>query len=171
VPPTSRDALIAVADLLAPGAPEVGARAAAAHDDPAGYVQENAEQLHERGIDEPIPELAWIALVDALADHELLAEVDWKEADDEIVARLRELSSSPAEGWSWYAGPDEDGLPTYDFLQLAGERLAAEGTALAVLDIDSDCYPLVLLPVGQAADLVDLASAAGFTAAPLGLSD
>ncbi len=41
-------------------------------------------------------------------------------------------------------------------------------TALAVLDIESDCYPLVLLPAARATELMALAAAAGFTAAVLG---
>lgn len=38
----------------------------------------------------------------------------------------------------------------------------ALGTTLAVLDIESDCYPLVLLPAARADDLVNLATTAGF---------
>jgi hypothetical protein len=160
-----RDALVAVAALLAPDVPEVAGRAAAAHDDPGAYLAAHADQLDERGVDEPIPELAWIALVDALADHDLLAEVDWKEAADEIVGRLQALRSAPPdEAWARLAESD---LPTYEFLVLAGDRLAAAGTALAVLDIESDCYPLVLLPAGRAGELEGLAAAAGFKAAVL----
>jgi hypothetical protein len=154
----ARAALVAVAALLAPDVPEVAGRTAAAHDDPGAYLVAHADRLDERGIDEPIPELAWIALVDALADHDLLAEVDWKEAADEIVGRLRALRSAPPdEAWS--------DLPTHEFLVWAGNQLAAAGTALAVLDIESDCYPLVLLPAGRAGELERLAAAAGFKAA------
>jgi hypothetical protein len=39
-----------------------------------------------------------------------------------------------------------------------------------VLDIESDCYPLVLLPAADARHLESLASAAGFKAGVLGLS-
>jgi hypothetical protein len=165
VPPTARDALIAIAALLAPGEPAVADRVAHAHTDPDGYLQAHAGQLDERGIDEPIPELAWIALVDALTDHGLLAEVDWKEDTDEIIAQLRDLHSNPAqpEAWTWLATADTD-LETYDFLELAGGELLDTGTALAVLDIESDCYPLVLLPADRADELVNLATTAGFTA-------
>ncbi|MFE2754090.1 DUF6630 family protein [Actinosynnema sp. NPDC059335] len=162
-----RDALASLAALLAPGEPDVARRVVAAHDDPEGYVREHADRLDERGIDEPIPELAWIALVDALADHGLLAEVDWKEAADEIVAQLRDLRSSPAGAWAWADRVAGD-LPAYDFLGRAGAELRAAGTTLAVLDIESDCYPLVLLPNADAEELRSLAGATGFTAAVLG---
>ncbi|CAM4218289.1 DUF6630 domain-containing protein [Kibdelosporangium persicum] len=162
MPSTAQDALIALAALLAPGESDVADRVVHAHTDPESYLNAHADRLDERGIDEPVPELAWITLVDALADHDLLAEVDWKESADEIVAQLRDLRSSP-EAWSWYDTADTD-LATHDFLELAGSELRATGTALAVLDIESDCYPLVLLPAGRATELVDLATTAGFTA-------
>ncbi|MEV6824023.1 hypothetical protein [Amycolatopsis sp. NPDC051102] len=159
----ARDALVAVAGLLAPGVPEVAARAASACDDPDGYLVEHADRLDERGIDEAGPELPWIALVDALDDHRLLAEVDWKEDPGEIAGQLQALRSAPAAAELW-ASLGRIELATHEFLRAAGERLRARGTALAVLDIESDCYPLVLLPAERADELVALAAAAGFTA-------
>ena len=166
---TVRDALIGLAALLAPDAPDVADRVAGAHDDPDGYLRTHADRLDERGIDEPIPELAWIALVDALTDHDLLAEVDWKEAADEIVAQLRALRSGPsgADAWAWFGQADGD-VPAYDFLDRAGAELWTTGTALVVLDIESDCYPLVLLPTDRVDALLDLAGATPFTASVLG---
>lgn len=164
MPPTAQEALTAITALLAPGEPDVAERVLQAHTDPDAYLAAHADRLDERGIDEPIPELAWIALVDALTDHDLLAEFDSKEDSDEIVAQLRGLRSSPSpEAWAWLAIADTE-VPTYDFLELAGGELHKTGTALAVLDIESDCYPVVLLPAGRAGELADLATAAGFTA-------
>ncbi|MEV4319089.1 DUF6630 family protein [Actinocrispum sp. NPDC049592] len=166
MPLPARDALNAIATLLAPDAPEVAALVDHAHTDPSGYLQAHADRLDERGIDEAEPELAWIALVNALTDHGLLAEVDWKEDPGDIVGQLRELRSSPGpSAWVWF---DDTDLPTYDFLEFAGARLREAGTALAVLDIESDCYPLVLLAASRADELVSLAADAGFTAAVLG---
>ena len=81
-----RAALVAIAALVAPDRPQVGVEVASAVDDPEGYVRAHAERLDERGIDDPDvePGLAWIVLVNALTDHGLLAEVDWKEASEEI---------------------------------------------------------------------------------------
>jgi len=166
---TARDALIALTALLAPGDPDVTDRVTSAHDDPDAFVRDNADRLDDRGIDEPIPELAWIALVDALADHDLLAEVDWKEESEEIIGQLRALRSNPGDGvWTWLEGQDIH-VATFEFLELAGAGLRAAGTSLAVLDIESDCYPLVLVPNADAPDLVSLATAAGFTAGVLGV--
>ncbi|MEV1120726.1 DUF6630 family protein [Actinosynnema sp. NPDC049800] len=169
MPSTARDALVALATLLAPDVPDVAARVTNAHDDPDGYLHTHADRLDERGIDEPVPELAWIALVDALTDHDLLAEVDWKEAAGEIIAQLRTLRSSPTDptAWAWFTDLT-DNQPAYDFLDRAGTELRATGTTLAVLDIESDCYPLVLLPNPHANTARDLATTAGFTASILG---
>jgi hypothetical protein len=163
----ARDALLAVAALLAPDVPQVAEHAVAALDDPGAFVLAHAGRLDERGIDEPFPLLAWIALVDALDDHGLLAEVDWKESAGEISGLLRALRSAPPgdELWTELARIE---LPTYEFLEAAGNRLHSTGTALAVLDIESDCYPLVLLPAARGDDLTAFAAAAGFTAEVLG---
>ncbi|MEV8607154.1 DUF6630 family protein [Amycolatopsis sp. NPDC051373] len=163
----TRDALAGVATLVAPNAPQVTERALAAHDDPGAYLRDHTDRLDERGIDEPFEGLPWIALVDALTDHGLLAEVDWKEAPDEIAGRLLALRSAPPADELWKSLAEID-LPTYEFLEAAGNRLLATGTALAVLDIESDCYPLVLLPATHADDLITLAVKAGFTAAVYG---
>jgi len=168
-PPTVRGALLAIAELLASDHPEVADRAASAHDAPEAYIQLHADRLDERGIDQRIPNLAWIAMVDALDDHGLLAEVDWREDPEDIVAQLRALRSSPTEPetWAWVDQVRFD-LSTDDFLKVAGDRLRGAGTALVHLDIHSDCYPLVLLPVTRAAELVSLAAAAGYTVAVWG---
>ncbi|WP_424186960.1 DUF6630 family protein [Actinokineospora sp. G85] len=158
-----RDALLAVAALLAPTKPDVAARAAAAVDDPAGFVAAHADSLDDRGIDAPFPGLPWIALVDALAEHGLLAEVDWKEDPTEVLGLLARLSSHPIPR-DWAEGVDM-AVPTHEFLAAAGDQVREHTTkALAVLDIESDCHPLVFVPADRAADLTRLAAEAGFAA-------
>lgn len=126
-------------------------------------------RLDDRGIHEPIAELAWIALVDALYDHQLLAEFDWKEDPQEIRAQLTLLDSRPSvDPWVLFdAG--EMSLPTYEFLAACGRRYRDVGAALAVLDIESDCYPVVCLRAARAEELTALAGRAGFTARTLGV--
>ncbi|QKV73400.1 hypothetical protein [Amycolatopsis sp. Hca4] len=159
----ARAALVAVATLLAPGVPQVAEHAAAAFDDQDAFLRAHAARLDERGIDEPFPLLPWIALVDVLTDHGLLAEFDGKEDPGEIVGGLRALRSAPAGDDPWTSLATSE-LSTYDFLEHAGNRLHDNGTALVVLDIESDCYPLVLVPAERGDELVGLAAAAGFAA-------
>ncbi|MFJ6570365.1 DUF6630 family protein [Streptomyces sp. NPDC091292] len=163
-----RSSLAAAAALLAPAHPEVAERVLHAHDDPAGYLRTYADELDDRGIDEPIPDLAWIALVDALDRHRLLAEFDWKEDPREIRARLGTLASRPsADPWVLLDAGDTN-LPTYEFLEVCGRHYREVGAALAVLDIESDCYPVVCLRGARAEELTSLAESAGFRAWTLG---
>ncbi|MCX5158381.1 hypothetical protein OOK39_03595 [Streptomyces sp. NBC_00264] len=165
---TVRMSLEAMASLLAPAHPDVVEQVLHAHDDPEGYVRTHAEQLGERCIHEPVAELAWIALVDALFDHQLLAEFDWKEDPQEIRAQLRMLASRPAvDPWVLFEA-DEMSLPAHEFLTACGRHYRDVGAALAVLDIESDCYPVVCLRAAQVDELTELAGRAGYTARGLG---
>ncbi|MFG2629593.1 DUF6630 family protein [Streptomyces sp. NPDC048473] len=163
-----RTSLAATASLLAPAHPAVAERVLHAHDDPGRYVRTHADRLADRGIDEPIPDLAWIALVDALDEHQLLAEFDWKEGPDEIRAQLGRLASRPSvDPWVLFDA-DDMFLPTHEFLEVCGRHYRDVGATLAVLDIDSDCYPVVCLRTARAEELTALAHRAGFTARSLG---
>ncbi|MFF2851375.1 DUF6630 family protein [Streptomyces sp. NPDC058001] len=163
-----RTSLAAMAALLAPAHPDVAQRVLRAHDDPEGYVRAYADELADRGIDEPIPDLAWIALCDALAGHRLLAEFDWKEDPHEIRAQLGHLASRPSvDPWVLLEDGDTE-LPTFEFLEVCGRHHQAIGAALAVLDIESDCYPVVCLRAAHAKELTSLATSAGFRAWTLG---
>ncbi|GGP45706.1 DUF6630 family protein [Streptomyces sindenensis] len=163
-----RAALAGIASLLAPAHPDVAEEVLRAHDSPEDYVNAFADRLDGRGIDEPVDDLAWIALVDALAAHGLLAEFDWKEDPQEIRARLRQLESRPAvDPWVLFEA-GTTALPTDAYLDACGRRYRESGAALAVLDIDSDCYPVVGLPAARADELTALAARAGFPVHHLG---
>lgn len=163
-----RTSLAAAAALLAPAHPSVGERVLHAFDHPAAYVRDHAGRLADRDIDTPVPDLAWIALVDALVDHRLLAELDWKEDAQEVRSQLRALDSRPSvDPWK-LVEQDEMLLPTDEFLDTCGRHYREAGAELAVLDIESDCYPVVCLRAGRAQELTALAKGAGFTAWPLG---
>ncbi|MFJ1580892.1 hypothetical protein [Streptomyces sp. NPDC088182] len=177
---SAAQALAELAELLAPGRAVVAEEALFAYDDPDAYVRTHAARLDRRGIDAPIENLAWIALVDALTAQGLLAEVDWKEGGDEIRRQLRGLESRPTvDPWSLAGPEDSDGtdgtdaepLDTAAFLNEAGRLHLELGVALAVLDIESDCYPLVCFPARRAGELTPLAGRAGFYAAVLGSDD
>ncbi|MFJ9623915.1 hypothetical protein [Streptomyces sp. NPDC101181] len=163
-----RAALAGIASLLASGHPAVAEEVLEAHDSPDAYVSRFGDRLDRRGIREPVDNLAWIALIDALDSRGLLAEFDWKEDPQEIRAQLTGLASRPsADPW----GPAEDAetlLPTHEFLHVCGRHYREVGAALAVLDIESDCYPVVGLRAAQADELTRLAERAGFPLLHLG---
>ncbi|MEU5368798.1 DUF6630 family protein [Streptomyces sp. NPDC005951] len=164
-----RASLAGIAALLAPAHPDVTEEVIRAHDSPPAYVSAFAARLDERGIDEPIDGLAWIALVDALAAHGLLAEFDWKEDPQEIREQLRKLESRPSvDPWDLFEADVTATLPTDEFLHACGRHYRETGAALAVLDIESDCYPVVGLRAARADELTALAARAGFPVHHLG---
>ncbi|MFD4595553.1 DUF6630 family protein [Streptomyces rubiginosohelvolus] len=164
-----RASLAGIAALLAPAHPGVAEEVLRAHDSPHDYVGAFADRLDDRGIDEPFDGLAWIALVDALAAHGLLAEFDWKEDPQEIRAQLRKLESRPSvDPWALFEADAAATLPTDEFLDACGRHYREIGAALAVLDIDSDCYPVVGLRAARADELTALAGRAGFLVHHLG---
>ncbi|WP_406458351.1 hypothetical protein OG782_35940 [Streptomyces sp. NBC_00876] len=167
-PNDARTSLAGVAALLAPAHEDVAERVLRAHDDPAGYARDHAGRLEERGIDGPVPDLAWIALVDALADHRLLAELDWKEDAQEVRSQLKALESRPSVDPWVLVEEDEMLLPTHEFLDACGRHYREVGAALMVLDIDSDCYPVVGLRAARVGELTAVAARAGFVAQSLG---
>ncbi|MFG3408021.1 DUF6630 family protein [Streptomyces sp. NPDC048142] len=163
-----RTSLAGIASLLAPAHPTVAGEVLRAHDAPHDYVNAFGGRLAYRGIDEPVDNLAWIALIDALDAHGLLAEFDWKEDAQEIRSQLRKLESRPSvDPWVLFEA-EEMLLPTEEFLHACGRRYRETGAALAVLDIESDCYPVVGLRAARADGLTALAARAGFPVQHLG---
>ncbi|OWA15068.1 DUF6630 family protein [Streptomyces sp. CS057] len=163
-----RASLAEIASLLAPGHPAVAEEVLRAHDSPHAYVSAFGSRLADRGIDEPVDNLAWIALIDALDAHGLLAEFDWKEDAQEVRDQLRKLESRPSvDPWALFE-TEEMLLPTEEFLHACGRRYREIGAALAVLDIESDCYPVVGLRAARADELTALAARAGFPVQHLG---
>ncbi|MEE1732849.1 MULTISPECIES: DUF6630 family protein [Streptomyces] len=167
-PDDTREALAAIASLLAPAHPDVAEQVLHAHDRPHDYVSAFGDRLADRGIDEPVDNLAWIALVDGLDAHGLLAEFDWKEDAQEIRSQLTKLRSRPSVDPWVLLGEKEMLLPTEKFLHACGRRYREIGAALAVLDIESDCYPVVGLRAARTEELTALAARAGFPLRHLG---
>lgn len=168
-PADVRASLAAAAALLAPAHQAVAEQVLHAFDQPGAYVRDHAARLADRGIDEPVPNLAWIALIDALADRHLLAELDWKEDSEEVRSQLKGLGSRPSVDPWVLVEEDEMLLSTDEFLNACGRHYRDVGAALAVLDIESDCYPVVCLRAARVHELTALAQRAGFGAWALGL--
>ena len=65
------------------------------------------------------------------------------------------------KGWAEATAEWEEKLP-HDLLPAIAARLAAEGLTVVTLDIDSDSYPMMVLPVDQVARCQQLAQLAGY---------
>lgn len=73
-------ALIQLSEKLAyHEAASVLGEVALALEQPEVYFATYEQRLEERGIDETVEDLAWIALVDALIERALTFEIDWRD--------------------------------------------------------------------------------------------
>lgn len=157
-------ALRELADVLAKDHPDVRQRVTLAVEDPPAYVKKFAKELHERAIDAPKPNLALVALIDGLAKHKLLAEIDSGSSAEDAQWGIDHMPNKPKAKnlWSWTNGLDLEDMDAESFLERAGDELRKHGVALVHLGIGSDAFPLVIVPNAHAPRVVDLATKAGF---------
>jgi hypothetical protein len=129
------------------------------------YVSRFQERLRARGINKPQSDLPWIALVNGLEDRGRVRELDWKEAPEDVAWKIDHLLANqpPQPGrWAWMASAEwEDKLP-HDVLPAIAARLAEEGFTVVTIDIDSDSYPVMILPISQVGECQRLAQLAGY---------
>lgn len=113
--------------------------------DPEGYYEEFQEELANRGIDDASSVTAWLALVDGLTRRNSLAEVDWKCDATDLAWNLAQLQICKDKGieFSIVEKSEED---TEGLLRVAAKQLRDQTLELMALDIDSDSYPLVVVP-------------------------
>jgi hypothetical protein len=157
--------LLELARYLLPDDPSFAEQVRLAVDRPDAYLEQYAEQLGNRGIDEVIPHLPWIALVDGLDARDAMREIDWKSDIEDVLWNLDQLAAlRPMRPDRWDELQDEDGderLPE-ETLPLIGQRLLGEGLALATIDIDSDSYVMIVLPASKLKEAEQLAELAGY---------
>lgn len=132
---------------------------------PKAYVEKFKDRLDERGIDRPIDQLAWISLVDALLEHDLAFEIDWKESGlylCDVVDELLDRKKMACISWEDFEDGEFDELPTSQYLNEISIRLSEKGISLACLDIESDCYVLITVPSTDIDEIKALAREAGY---------
>jgi hypothetical protein len=164
-PEKTRDALLALAGLFAPGDAEVKRQTLLAHDDPEGYVKALAARLDERGIDSPEPNLTVIALSDALQERQRVFIVDHRSPAEDIEGGLRTtltaLGLDAAKLLRWYDEAEWINTNAAVFLKRCGNSLAAFGYALVHLDIGSDGWEVTVIPFDEVTAALEHGSALG----------
>jgi hypothetical protein len=159
-PDSPSEVLLALARLLHDDAQyHAGVRLAAT--DPQAYVTQFADDLSSRGIEEPQPNLPWIALTDGLSQRDALVQLDWKFEPADLYDALDTLLGSRRHQI------DLAGLPGYDEstagLQAVGDRLLDHGLALVTIDnnVVEDAFPVAILDADKVAEAQRLADAVG----------
>ncbi len=127
---------------------------------PEAYVDRYAEQLDERGITAPQPDLHHIALVDALLDAGRLGEIDWRadpgELRDELKPLLRPYGIKLQQIWPTAVDTGADQL-----LREISQRLAALRHRLLIVDLHNDSYDFVIVPAASVRGLTAAAKRFG----------
>lgn len=125
---------------------------------PKKYFKRNADRYDDRGIDaeeiqdileegdeEEKTELFWLGMVDELIEGGYVAEVDYKCSKEDYMYNLQQLKSYPyiSDVFKDFMLDSSDTLASW-----CGQISdASKGKALiGYIDIDSDSYPLFILP-------------------------
>jgi len=137
-----------------------------AYEQPQQYLQQFKNELEGRGIDEPIKSLAWIALVDGLRRRSLLQELDWKDDPEDAIAVVENLTQNyPNQQEIYKTLSNLEPLLNDDieeFLPTVNLAIQQYNIKLVWFDINSDSYPLTLIPFKELANTKDLVHKVGF---------
>lgn len=161
-----RAALLTLSEKLSAGRDDVVGKVVQAWEEPELYVEQWGDRLANRGIEEPIPELAWIALVDALDELGLVREIDWKQDVETILFAVNSLLDH--RGWLLPAADRrlEQAIRleshTYENLGELHDWLQPHGIVLGHLDINSDCYVLIVVKEEECKEIEQLAATSGY---------
>jgi hypothetical protein len=148
--------------VLAPGDTKAAARVTLAEEKPDAYVAKYTKDLAERGITKPVPNLAFVALLDALAAGKRVALIDHRAAPEDVLFALKPLKApaKPTPGWARGIDPDDDRDPE-TVIAAAAHGYEARGVALLNLDTTSDQLAIVAVASDAVAAVKSAAKAAG----------
>lgn len=106
---------------------------------------------------------AWTALIDGLDDAGALAYLDWKDTGVQLADALSQLPRVFATGTELDAVADVEGDLTAAIAH-ADSILATHELRIVYLDEDSDAYPLVVVPIENVAEIIEITTRLGFVA-------
>lgn len=105
----------------------------------------------------------WTALIDGLDDAGALAYLDLKDTGVQLADALPQLPRVFAAGVDLDEVGDVEGDLTAAIVR-ADSILAPHQLRIVYLDEDSDAYPLVVVPLGNVAEIIEITTRLGFTA-------
>jgi hypothetical protein len=132
---------------------------------PAVYLEKH-EVMRERliGVDDPAANasLPWLALVDGLIARGYAVELDHRDGGAEVKASLVDMKSMPPKSREWLRTLAVDEMYTIDALRAIATRAADDHLVVAVMDIESDSYVIVILSDEDYAKATKLAEKLGY---------
>lgn len=123
-----------------------------AFEDPKSfYDNQNNFILSERGLTFPGHNLLTpkFVLIDTLIDNNQMAEVDWKEDEEEIRFAVNSIVTAKKYNFKLSDVTIYDHEDTSEILELMDEELKIFGYSLEIIDIDSDSYVLTIVPLSK----------------------
>lgn len=131
--------------------------------DQEAYFAQHEQALLDRGIESAGEVDPWIVVIDGLDEAGALAYLDWQDSGAELVDALNGVPRVFRSGAQLDPVTDVEGdLPSA--IARADEILAPRGLRVVYLDEDSDAYPLVVVPVAHAEEIVALSTRLGQSA-------
>ncbi len=164
----TRNALLDLAALIAPGHAKASARVAMSVNEPAKYAKKYAADRDEG---EPLDR--WLELDAALIEASLVASSDWRFSAEDVHANLAAMIKAqgklrkntkvwdPKKLFAFYDADAHLRTKTLEFIRFCGRGFSAHGFALVELSVSSDCYDLTLIRYADVARAQVLAKRAG----------
>jgi hypothetical protein len=160
--------LLALVAVLSPSDTSVLDEIRAAIEHPADYLQTHedlADRLWASKDPAADPKLPWLVLADRLQDRHLAVELDWRTGKDDLLWSLRQLESyrllSEQTRSSMATLHVADRL-TVNGLRTIASQAASDDVVVAVMDIESDSYVVLLLKRPDYLRASELADKMGF---------
>lgn len=122
------------------------------------YDDQDEFILSERGLTYPDDRLLTpkFVLIDTLIDNNQMAEVDWKEDEEEIRFAINSIISAKKYSINLSDKTIYDNEDTSEIIALIDkEELQSVGYCLKILDIDSDSYVFTVVPLSKQDEVSD----------------
>lgn len=115
------------------------------------YDDQNNFILSERGLTFTDHNLLTpkFVFIDTLIDNNQMAEIDWKEDEEEIRCAVNSILTAKKYNFKLSDLTIYDNEDTSEILELMDEELKLFGYSLEVIDIDSDSYVFTIVPLSR----------------------
>lgn len=124
-----------------------------AFEDPESFFDDDGEfTLSDRGLTYPeaLPLVPKFVLIDTLMEHNLMAEVDWKEEEAEVRFAVNRILKAKNYSFTLSEADRYIGEQTFEVIELINDNeLQTAGYSLEMLDIDSDSNVFTIVPVDR----------------------